>query len=186
LSRNCGVQHRRSRGTVQGWPAFDGLTRFPDECEVENIIPNDEKNGHLRAGVQNAFEKVDLIIHAGDIGDEKVLRELSQISPIVAVRGNMDFGKWANNLPKSEFIEIGPIGVYVLHIANRLEVAPGNSQFKAIISGHTHRSDVYEKNGITFLNPGSASYPKFGHPASVALLKLHRHGLNVRLIELTD
>jgi putative phosphoesterase len=145
-----------------------------------------DTHGHLRAGVQKAFEKVDLIIHAGDIGDEKVLKELSQISPIVAVRGNMDFGKWANNLPKSEFIEIGPIVVYVLHIANRLEVAPGNSHFKAIITGHTHRSDVYEKNGITFLNPGSASYPKFGHPASVALLKLQRDGLSVRLIELKD
>jgi putative phosphoesterase len=145
-----------------------------------------DTHGHLRAGVQKAFETVDLIIHAGDIGDEKVLKELSQIAPIVAVRGNMDFGKWANNLAKSEFIEIGPIGVYVLHIANRLEVAPGNSHFKAIISGHTHRSDVYEKNGITFLNPGSASYPKIGHPASVALLKLQRDGLSVRLIELKD
>jgi len=145
-----------------------------------------DTHGHLRAGVQNAFETVDLIIHAGDIGDEKVLKELSQIAPIVAVRGNMDFGKWANNLPKSEFIEIGPIGVYVLHIANSLEAAPGNSHFKAIISGHTHRSDVYEKNGITFLNPGSASYPKFGHPASVALLKLQRHGLSIQLIELKD
>ena len=145
-----------------------------------------DTHGHLRAGLQKAFKTVDLIIHAGDIGDEKVLKELSQIAPIVAVRGNMDFGKWATNLPKSEFIEIGPIVVYVLHIANRLEVTPGNSHFKAIISGHTHRPDVYEKNGITFLNPGSASYPKFGHPASVALLKLQRDGLSVRSIELKE
>jgi putative phosphoesterase len=145
-----------------------------------------DTHGHLPAGVQKAFEKVDLIIHAGDIGDERVLKVLSQIAPIVAVKGNMDSGKWARNLPKSEFIEIGRIGVYVLHIASRLDVAPGNSDFKAIISGHTHRADIYEKNGITFLNPGSASYPKFGHPASVALLKLQRNALSVRLIELTD
>ena len=145
-----------------------------------------DTHGHLPAGVQKAFEKVDLIIHAGDVGDEKVLKELSQMAPIVAVRGNMDSGKWASNLPTSEFIEIGPIVVYVLHIANRLEVAPGNSDFKAIITGHTHRPDVYEKNVITFLNPGSASYPKFGHPASVALLKLQRDGFSVRLIKLTD
>jgi len=145
-----------------------------------------DTHGHLPAGVQKAFEKVDLIIHAGDIGDEKILKELSQIAPIVAVSGNMDSGKWAHNLPKSELIEMGPIVVYVIHIANRHEVAPGNSEFKAIITGHTHRPDVYERNGITFLNPGSASYPKFGHPASVALLKLQRDALNVRLIELKD
>ena len=145
-----------------------------------------DTHGHLPAGVQKAFEKVDLIIHAGDVGDEKVLKELSQMAPIVAVSGNMDSGKWASNLPTSECIEIGPTVVYVVHIPNRIEVAPGNSEFKAIITGHTHRPDVYERNGITFLNPGSASYPKFGHPASVALLKLQRDALNVRLIELKD
>jgi len=145
-----------------------------------------DTHGHLPAGVQKAFEKVDLIIHAGDVGDEKVLKELSQMAPIVAVSGNMDSEKWASNLPTSECIEIGPTVVYVVHIPNRIEVAPGNSEFKAIITGHTHRPDVYERNGITFLNPGSASYPKFGHPASVALLKLQRDALNVRLIELKD
>lgn len=145
-----------------------------------------DTHGHLPAGVQKAFKKVDLIIHAGDIGDEQILEELSQIAPIVAVRGNMDFGKWANNLPKSEIIEIGPIVVYVLHIANRLDVASGKSDLKVIITGHTHRPDVTEKSGITFLNPGSASYPKFGHPASVALLTLHGDALSVQLIELTD
>lgn len=156
---------------------------FKDNCLIGVIS---DTHGHLPAGVQKAFETVDLIIHAGDIGDEKVLKALSQIAPIVAVRGNMDFGKWANNLPKSEFIEIGPMVVYVLHIANRLDVAPDNSEFKAIISGHTHRPDVYEKNGITFLNPGSATYPKFGHPASVALLKLQGDALSVQLIELKN
>ena len=145
-----------------------------------------DTHGHLPAGVQKAFEKVDLIIHAGDVGDEKVLKELSQMAPIVAVSGNMDSEKWASNLPTSECIEIGPTVVYVVHIPNRIEVAPGDSEFKAIITGHTHRPDVYERNGITFLNPGSASYPKFGHPASVALLKLQRDALNVRLIELKD
>ena len=145
-----------------------------------------DTHGHLPAGVQKVFEKVDLIIHAGDIGDEKVLKELSQIAPLVAVSGNMDFGKWANKLPKSESIEIGPIVVYVLHIASGLDVVPGNSDFKVIITGHTHRPDVYERNGITFLNPGSASYPKFGHPASVALLELRGDVLRTRLIELTD
>ena len=97
----------------------------------------------------------------------------------------MDYGKWANNLPKSEIIEIGPIVVYVLHIANRPNLASGGSDFKVIISGHTHRPEISEKGNITFINPGSASYPKFGHPASVALLKLNGGAVNVRLIKLT-
>jgi hypothetical protein len=55
-----------------------------------------------------------------------------------------------------------------------------------MITGHTHRPDVSEKSGITFLNPGSASFPKFGHPASVALLKIYGDAVSVQLIKLTD
>ncbi len=145
-----------------------------------------DTHGHLPSGVQKAFEKVDLIIHAGDIGEQKILGALAKIAPTVAVRGNMDYGKWANRLPKTEIIEIGKIVLYVLHIAPRLDAAPNNDGFKVIITGHTHRSDVFEKNGVTFLNPGSASYPKFGNPASVALLKLQGDTLSVRLIKLKD
>jgi putative phosphoesterase len=145
-----------------------------------------DTHGYLPAGLPKIFKKVDLIIHAGDIGDKKVLEELSQIAPIVAVRGNMDYGNWAKKLPHSEIIEIGPIVVYVRHIANRLDIASGTSDFKVIITGHTHRPDVSEKRGITFLNPGSASFPKFGHPTSVALLTLHGDALSVRIIELKD
>lgn len=145
-----------------------------------------DTHGRITAGVPKAFEGVDLIIHAGDIGDEKVLDKLSKIAPVVAIRGNMDFGRWANKLPRSEIIEIGQIILYVLHIANRPDAEPDKTGFKAIISGHTHRPDKFEKNGITFLNPGSASYPKFGNPASVALLQLQRDVLSARIIELKD
>ncbi len=145
-----------------------------------------DTHGRIPSGVPKAFEGVDLIIHAGDIGDEKVLDKLSKIAPVVAVRGNMDFGRWANKLPQSEIIEIDQIVLYVLHIANRLDAEPGKTGFKAIITGHTHRPDKYKKNGITFLNPGSASYPKFGNPASVALLQLQRDVLSARIIELKD
>jgi putative phosphoesterase len=145
-----------------------------------------DTHGRIPSGLPKAFEGVDLIIHAGDIGDEKVLDKLSKIAPVVAIRGNMDFGRWANKLPRSEIIEIGQIILYVLHIANRVDTEPAKTGFKAIISGHTHHPDTYEKNGITFLNPGSASYPKFGNPASVALLQLQRDVLSARIIELKD
>jgi hypothetical protein len=145
-----------------------------------------DTHGHLTSGVQKAFEKVDLIIHAGDIGEQNVLSTLKKMAPTVAIRGNMDYGKWANRLSKTEIIEIGQVVLHVFHIAHRLDVAPNNAGSKVIISGHTHRPDVYEKNGILFLNPGSASYPKFGNPASVALLKLQGEALDVRLIELKD
>ena len=145
-----------------------------------------DTHGQLAPGVLNAFKNVDLIIHAGDIGEQAVLDKLSKIAPVVAVRGNMDFGKWARQLPVTEIIEIGQIVLYVLHIANRLDADPVKTGFKAVISGHTHRPDVSEKNGVMFINPGSASYPKFGHPASAALIQIKGNDLSVNFIRLKD
>jgi putative phosphoesterase len=143
-----------------------------------------DTHGHLPSRVLKAFKGVDLIIHAGDIGEETILDKLAKIAPVAAVRGNMDFGKWARQLPETEIIEIGQIVLYVLHIANRLDADPVKIGLTAVISGHTHRPDVSEKNGITFINPGSASYPKFGQPASAALIQIKGDDLSVKLIHL--
>jgi putative phosphoesterase len=145
-----------------------------------------DTHGRLPSGIPNAFKGVDLIIHAGDIGEQAVLDKLSKIAPVAAVRGNMDFGKWTRRLPETEVIEIGQIVLYVLHIANRLDADPAKTGFKAVISGHTHRPDVYEKNGVMFINPGSASYPKFGQPASAALILIKGDNLSVKHIRLKD
>jgi len=145
-----------------------------------------DTHGRIASGITNAFKGVDLIIHAGDIGEKAVLDKLSKIAPVEAVRGNMDFGKWTRRLPETEVIEIGQIVLYVLHIANRLDADPVKTGFKAVISGHTHRPDVYEKNGVMFINPGSASYPKFGQPASAALILIKGDNLSVKHIRLKD
>ena len=108
-----------------------------------------DTHGRIPCDVPKTFKNVDLIIHAGDIGDETVLDKLSKIAPVMAVRGNMDYGKWTQQLPDTETIEIGQIVLFVVHIARRLDADPDNAGFKAVISGHTHRPEVYEKNGIT-------------------------------------
>jgi putative phosphoesterase len=143
-----------------------------------------DTHGRIPPGVSPAFKNTDLIIHAGDIGDPAVLDQLSTIAPVAAVRGNMDFGKWAEQLPETKVVEIGPIVLYVLHIANRLDVDPAKFGYKAVISGHTHRPDVYEENGVTFINPGSASFPKAGQPGSAALIRIKEDRLNLKLIDL--
>ena len=145
-----------------------------------------DTHGRIPSGITTVFRKVDLIIHAGDIGDETVLNTLSKIAPVIAVRGNMDFGHWARLLPETELIQMGPMVLKVVHIADRLSPASEGTGFKVVISGHTHRPEVYEKNGITFVNPGSASYPKFGSPGSAAMIRISNNNLRVKLIQLKD
>lgn len=145
-----------------------------------------DTHGRIPCDVPKTFKNVDLIIHAGDIGDETVLAKLSKIAPVMAVRGNMDYGKWTQQLPNTETIEIGQIVLFVVHIANRLDGDPDHAGFKAIISGHTHRPEVYEKNGVTYINPGSASYPKFGDPGTAAMIQIEGNNLSVKLIHLKN
>ena len=141
-------------------------------------------HGYLPSGVAKAFKKVDLIVHAGDIGDETVLAKLKKIAPVLAVRGNMDYGNWISQLPSTEIIEIGHMALAVTHIASRLNQEPQKAGYRAVISGHTHDPDVYEKKGITFINPGSASYPKFGQPGSAAVIHIKGADLSVEFIRL--
>lgn len=160
------------------------MVRKLNPADIHLIGVISDTHGQLAPEVQKAFKNVDLIIHAGDIGDAMVLDKLSKIAPVMAVRGNMDFGNWANALPQSEIIEIGRVVLVVLHMTGRLKEDPQKAGYKAVISGHTHRPDVYQKNGVTYVNPGSASYPKLGHPGSAALIHINGEDLRVEFIHL--
>jgi putative phosphoesterase len=145
-----------------------------------------DTHGRLPNLVLKAFSSVDLIIHAGDIDEPEVLTSLEKIALTIAVRGNMDLNKWALQLPKNEIIKIGRILLYVLHDVQGFKFRNDSDTYDAVISGHTHRPKVEKKQGILFINPGSAVQPRFGYPASVALLRIKNTSIQARLLELKD
>jgi hypothetical protein len=140
-----------------------------------------DTHGHLRPEVAEAFAGVDLIIHAGDIGNHEVLKALRAIAPVHAVRGNMD-GGWAHGLPATEVVEIGKVLMYVLHDVSFLKLDPAAADFVAVIHGHTHRAAVEKRKGALFLNPGSAS--PYSSSGTVALLRIRGTSLEPEIIEL--
>lgn len=140
-----------------------------------------DTHGYLRPEVAEAFAGVDLIIHAGDIGNHEVLDALGAIAPVHAVRGNMD-GGWAHGLPATEVVEIGEVLIYVLHDAYHLNLDPAVAGFVAVINGHTHRAAVEKRKGVLFLNPGSAS--PHSSSGTVALLRIRGSSLAPEVVEL--
>jgi len=140
-----------------------------------------DTHGHLRPEVAEAFAGVDLIIHAGDIGNNEVLEALRAIAPVHAVRGNMD-GGWAYGLPATEVVEVGEVLIYVLHDAYLLKLDPAAAGFAAVINGHTHRAAVEKRKGVLFLNPGSAS--PHSSSGTVALLRIWGTSLVPEVVEL--
>lgn len=145
-----------------------------------------DTHGRLPDDVLTAFKNVDLIIHAGDIDTPAVLEALKKISPVVAVRGNMDRGHWADPLQRVEVVEIDETILYVLHDLASLDLEPDAAGFNAVISGHTHKPAIESKKGVLFLNPGSAVMPRFNTPACVALIRIQNNTLTPEFIELSQ
>jgi hypothetical protein len=138
----------------------------------------------LRSEVINAFKGVDLILHAGDVGDPEVIDHLESLAPVVVVRGNMDYGSWADQLPVSKSLIIGKIKLFLIHDIEWIDHQMELNGYQVIISGHTHRPLIENKHETLFFNPGSAGHQRQGRPVSVGTLSLCNGKLDARLVDL--
>ncbi len=124
------------------------------------------------------------IVHAGDVGGPAVLEHLARIAPVTAVRGNNDRDAWAASLPETAVVELGGAALYVLHDRKQLDVDPRGAGFAAVISGHSHRPGQERRDGVLYVNPGSAGPRRFRLPVSVGRLTIAGGRVRGRLIEL--
>src|SRR5438034_823743 len=120
-----------------------------------------DTHGLVRPEARRALHGSQLIVHAGDIGGPEVLQTLRSVAPVVAVRGNNDRGRWADRLKGTEIVQVGDVRLYVLHSIRELDLDPAAAGFRAVISGHSHRPSVEEREGVLYLNPGSAGPRRF-------------------------
>ena len=141
-----------------------------------------DTHGLLRPEVLDALKGADLIVHAGDIDDSKVLHSLKASAPVAAVRGNMDRGDWAGNLPETEMVQIGKRYIYILHDIYNLELVPEASDIAVVISGHSHKPSVRYEKGVLYLNPGGAGHRRFNYPITVAVLEFAVNGFRPEII----
>jgi len=126
----------------------------------------------LREEALQALYGSELIIHAGDVGDPNILEALAKIAPVVAVRGNVDTAEWAKSLPETAVAEAQGASIYVLHDYNALDLDPKAAGFHIVVSGHSHKPGRIERNGVLYINPGSAGPRRFTLPTTVARLDL--------------
>jgi putative phosphoesterase len=143
-----------------------------------------DTHGLLRPAAVDALRGSDLIVHAGDIGDPAILRELSLLAPVTAVRGNNDFGDWADALREFETIELGDVRIGVIHDAKSL-TPTHEGRWNAVVAGHSHRPLCDMRDGVLHFNPGSAGPRRFSLPVSVGEIVVARGTLEGRIIELS-
>ncbi len=155
---------------------------IPFDHGVVGVIS--DTHGLVRPEALTALEGSALIIHAGDIGSPDVVQKLEAIAPVVAIRGNIDRGAWAEALPETMIVEIGPHLLYVLHDVKTLDLNFQTAAFRAIISGHSHQPKLEEQNGVLFVNPGSAGPRRFKLPIAMARLHIDDQTLNAEIVRL--
>jgi putative phosphoesterase len=143
-----------------------------------------DTHGLMRPEALEALRGSDLIIHAGDVGNPEILDQLRAIAPVVAVRGNVDHGDWAMQLPMTAVAEAGPALIYVLHNIHDLDIDPAAAGFQMVVSGHSHKPGRTDRNGVIYLNPGSAGPRRFKLPITLARLDPTKLPWQIEFIEL--
>jgi hypothetical protein len=143
-----------------------------------------DTHGLLRPEAVAALRGCDLIIHAGDVGNEAVLDGLRGIAPTFAIRGNVDSGTWAARLPATDIVEVGALLFYVLHNIADLDLDPPTAGFAAVVYGHSHRPSIETRDGVLYLNPGAAGPRRFKLPVTLARVAVAGKKLRPEIVEL--
>jgi len=144
-----------------------------------------DTHGLVRPQALAALAGCTRILHAGDIGAPAVLDALEAIAPVTAVRGNNDTGDWAANIPATARVTSGGTRILVLHDIADLGTDPAKEGIHVVVTGHSHKPAIVERDGVLYVNPGSAGPRRFRLPISVALLDVDAKRPVARLVELT-
>lgn len=143
-----------------------------------------DTHGLLRQEAVEALRGSELIIHAGDVGKPEILEVLRKIAPVVVVRGNVDTADWAQALPETAVAEAGSVLIYILHDMKALDLNPAAAGFHIVVSGHSHKPGKAERDGVLYINAGSAGPRRFQLPVTVALLRVDRTPCGVEFVDL--
>jgi putative phosphoesterase len=142
-----------------------------------------DTHGLMRPQALDALRGTELILHAGDIGSPEILDWLGTLAPVNAIRGNNDTDRWAKKLPEILDLELEDVRIHMLH--NLKEISPRQAATaNVVIAGHSHRPIAEHRDGVLYLNPGSAGPRRFKLPISVATLTISGANARARIIEL--
>ena len=143
-----------------------------------------DTHGLLRPAAIEALRGVEHILHAGDVGDASILDSLRNVAPVTAIRGNIDVGGPCSHLPATEVVTLHGHTFYMLHDRQALDLDPAAAGFSAVLSGHSHKPLIEWRQGVLYMNPGSAGPRRFSLPVSIGLLTIGADGLQPRLVTL--
>lgn len=143
-----------------------------------------DTHGLLRPEALEALKGVEHILHAGDVGNFDILDRLREIAPVTAIRGNVDIHGRCAELPATEAVELGGCVVYMVHALEWIDIVPKAAGVGLVVFGHSHEPKVERRDGVVYLNPGSAGPRRFKLPVTVALVRIEGEVVVAEILEL--
>ncbi len=158
------------------------MTSAPAKSREMLIGVISDTHGQFPARAVDAFQGVDLIIHAGDFNTPAVYHSFQQLGALKAVRGNTDHAPVLLQLPKTEVVQAAGVFLFILHDLLEMEIDPHAAGFQVVIHGHLHIQEARQRNGVLYLNPGSPNFPRGGSNPGAALLRVRGERVEAELL----
>ena len=137
-----------------------------------------DTHGQLRREVFEVFQKVDHILHGGDVGKWDILNDLEALAPVTAVYGNTDGSELRAKLPQVARVQLEGFDIVVTHGDQLGSPTPRKVQAafpeaEIIVFGHTHKPvlELVDRT-VTVMNPGAAGPTRFALKPSVGIMEL--------------
>jgi putative phosphoesterase len=143
-----------------------------------------DTHGLLRPEALDFLAGSEHIVHGGDIGGPDILERLAAIAPLTVVRGNNDTALWAKSIPETARIDLGGVGIFVIHDLKELGIDPAARGVRVVVSGHSHKPACVERGGVLYVNPGSAGRRRFTLPIAAGELLIDGGRVEARLVTL--
>jgi uncharacterized protein len=143
-----------------------------------------DTHGLLRPEALDFLAGSDHIVHSGDIGDPVILERLGAVAPLTVVRGNNDTAPWACTIPDTARVDFGAVALYAIRDLKLLAIDPRAAGVRIVVSGHSHRPACLERDGVLYVNPGSAGRRRFSLPIAAAELFIDDDAVRARLVTL--
>lgn len=145
-----------------------------------------DTHGLLRPEALDFLAGSDHIVHGGDICGPEILERLAAIAPLTVVRGNNDTAPWARAIPETARVDFGSVVLYALHDLKTLDIDPRAAGVRVVVSGHSHKPACSEREGVLYVNPGSAGRRRFTLPIAAAELIIEGDAIAVKLVTLRE
>lgn len=143
-----------------------------------------DTHGLLRPEALRFLDGCDHILHGGDIGKPEILAQLATLAPLTVVRGNNDRAAWAEEIPVTATLRFGAVSLLAIHDLKELGIDPRAAGVRVVVSGHSHKPACAERDGVLYINPGSAGRRRFSLPISCGELLIEGDEVTPRIVTL--